>query len=387
MSVEVLQGHWDVVEERPGGEGVPAGLVARGWDGFLLGLSDGEVEAHEIAGLEGDWGGAPEGLRALAAAAREVCALEVMDVPPMREMARKKLTVRKAAQVDAFAAVALPVARRAGRVLDVGCGHGHLTRELAERLELPVLGLERDAALAARARALPTTATAAPVFQLSDVLRDGLALRADDLVIGLHACGELGDTMVEAAARVGAALVLVGCCLQKRRGPVRRSLAGGTMLELPTALLGLSNLSPGDDGVETSRADNLAARQRRLALHHLLTRTAEPTLPLGAELDGLNRRSAQHELAMLAARAFALRALPPPTPADLAAAATWAAHHHARARRLALPRALLARVLEVHVLCDRALHLEQSGHTVRHGTLWPRSVSPRNLALLATRFS
>ena len=54
MSVEVLQGHWDVVEERPGGEGVPAGLVARGWDGFLLGLSDGEVEAHEIAGLESD---------------------------------------------------------------------------------------------------------------------------------------------------------------------------------------------------------------------------------------------------------------------------------------------------------------------------------------------
>jgi len=383
--VEVLEAHLDVLEGRPGGEGVPAALVAREWDGYLLGLSEGAVEQHEIAGLEGDWEGAPASLRTLAAAAREVCALELLDVPPVREMARKRLTPRKAAQVDAFAAVALPLARRAARVLDVGCGHGHLTRELAERLELPVLGLERDAALAARARALPTTA--APMFQLSDVLHDGLTLGADDLVIGLHACGELGDTMVETAARVGAALVLVGCCLQKRRGPVRRSLAAGATLELPTALLGLSNLSPGDDGVETSRAGNLAARERRLALHHLLTRSAAPTLPLGAELDGLNRRSAQHDLPTLATRAFALRDLPPPSPAELAAAAAWAAHHHARARRLALPRALLARVLEVQVLLDRALHLEQAGHAVRLGGLWPATVSPRNLALLATRFS
>ena len=43
----------------------------------------------------------------------------------------------------------------------------------------------------------------------------------------------------------------------------------------------------------------------------------------------------------------------------------------------------LARVLEVYVLLDRAAHLEAHGFTVQYGTLFPTSVSARNLALVA----
>jgi hypothetical protein len=65
------------------------------------------------------------------------------------------------------------------------------------------------------------------------------------------------------------------------------------------------------------------------------------------------------------------------------AARRWAHEHHARARRLSLPRTLLARVLEIHILRDRARYLELHGFRVTIGTLFPLSVSARNLALIA----
>jgi len=44
---------------------------------------------------------------------------------------------------------------------------------------------------------------------------------------------------------------------------------------------------------------------------------------------------------------------------------------------------MLARLLEVYVLLDRAAYLEAHGLVVELGTLFPMSVSARNLALIA----
>jgi hypothetical protein len=84
-------------------------------------------------------------------------------------------------------------------------------------------------------------------------------------------------------------------------------------------------------------------------------------------------------------RAFAARGLDAPPASTIAAAAAWAAKQHARTRRLALPRSLLARPLEVFVLLDRALHLERHGFVVETLELFPSAVSARNLTLLASR--
>jgi SAM-dependent methyltransferase len=288
-------------------------------------------------------------------------------------------------QVDAFATLVLPLAKDATRVVDVGSGHGHLTREIAERIEHPVVGLERNVGLALRAGRLPSTAS--PSFAVTDVLADGLPLAEGDCVIGLHACGELGDAIVESAGHWGASVALVGCCLQKRRATFRRPLCAlpehGGALDLPRSLLGLSNLTPGDAGVEATRAENLAGRERRLALHRLLS--ADGTLRLGAEIDGLNRRASHADLGTLVARAFALRGLPAPAKSAIDEAGVWARTQHARARRLSLPRATLARTLEVLVLLDRAVYLEDRGFEVAVGPLFPTAVSARNLALIAKR--
>jgi hypothetical protein len=208
--------------------------------------------------------------------------------------------------------------------------------------------------------------------------------------------------MVECAAERGASLVLVACCLQKRRALTRRPLCfpipsaglappssaeeelASTSLELPRALLGLSNLTARDRGVEATRSENLAGRERRLALHRLLS-AVEPSLRPGAEIAGLNRRAAHGDLPRLVARAFALRGHPPPSVEAMAEAAAWAHVSHATVRRLALPRAMLARLLEVFVLLDRARYLDERGLDVAVGVLFDEEISARNLTLVASR--
>ena len=378
----------DLLDGRPGASGtIPRALVVRGWDSFLLSLDGDELEGIETHGHDAPWPlRTPPDLRSLVERAGSVCALPTFPTPAdSPRPARRRETLRKRAQIDAFGRLVLPLATRSTRVVDVGSGHGHLTREIAQQTALPVIGLERDVALAGRARTLsPGTS---PTFAVTDVLRDGLPLSTGDCVIGLHACGELGDVMVTSVARSrGVALALVGCCLQKRRQPSRRPLCAlpglDDRLDLPKGLLGLSNLAAGDPGVEASRAENLVARERRLALHRLLSE-GDGGLRFGAEIEGLNRRTSHRDLSHLVSRAFALRGRPAPSQKAIDEAAAWAHGEHARSRRLSLPRAMLARVLEVYVLLDRAAYLEEHGFTVEVGVLFPASVSARNLALVA----
>lgn len=392
-AARLVAGHRDVLGARPDDGETPEALVARGWAPFLTALDDAALDAVEVDGLEAAWpAGAPPSLGVLLAEARRVCSLPLLGEPgPLRDRApRRAETPRKRAQIDAFSRVILPLASDAERIVDVGSGHGHLTREIAERIARPVVGLERSSHLALRARDLASggsvagAAPAALTFAITDVLADGLPVADGDCLIGLHACGDLADAMVESVARARASLAVVGCCLQKRRALSRRSLCAGDRddLELPRALLGLSNMTPRDVGVEATRSENLAGRERRLALHRLLA-AGGPGLRLGAEIEGLNRRAAQGDLLTLVERAFALRSRPRPSDQAIDEAASWARAQHARSRRLSLPRVLLARALEVFVLLDRAVYLEERGFAVAIGALFPASVSARNLALVA----
>lgn len=411
-AARLVAGSRDVLEGRPDHEAAPPALLGRGWASFLSSLDEGVLTALEIDGLDAAWpSDTPSSLHAVIAAARATCALPSLSPflparagdeavePAEAARGRRQQRPRKQAQVDAFARLIVPLATRAGRVLDVGSGHGHLTREIAERVAVPVVGLERNAVLAARARLLASDAAGALSYAVADVLRDEVPFAPGDCIIGLHACGELGDAVLRSAVRSGVSSVaLLGCCLQKQRAPSRAPLCApvavdgetddlGDRLTLPKGLLGLSNLTPRDDGVEASRAENLAARERRLALHRLLARAApsDEVPRFGTELEGLNRRAAHLELPTLVARAFAHRALPPPPPGAIDEAAAWAHEEYARARRLQLPRTLLGRVLEVFVLLDRARFLEDHGYVVQVGVAFPARVSARNLVLIAAR--
>ncbi len=383
-----LHEYRDVLGGRVTDASAPAPLLDRGWDEALLALTEEELVELEIRGCEAEPPATlPAALRDLFAQSLELCSLPALvPVAPASRRLRRLETSRKRAQVEALARLTPPLLDGATRVVEVGAGHGHLAREIAAQVDRPIVALERDPALSAKARTLDQGEHL--TFREVDVLQRGVGLEAGDCALGLHACGELGDALAVEVAEHAQSLLLVGCCLQKLRADARPALHRdhplSGRLALPKSLLGLSNFTPREQGVEATRAENVRARERRLALHALLSAALGP-MRFGAEMDGLNRRAAHGDLSRLVERATSLRGLPMPSELAVAEAQRAAKLLHDRIRRLSLPRILLGRVLEVFVLVDRALHLEMAGFEVSIGTAFPKEVSARNLTLVAVR--
>ena len=373
----------DIVSERPA-EREPAWVEARRWGPFLAGLDErrlDDLERRGLAAAADDLNGAPNDLRELAAEVREVTSFALPFAGDGQDVDARRASIRKRSQVAAFAELVRPLLPGIGRVIDVGSGHGHLTRHLARQLDVPVEGWEIDEARVAVATTLP--AAEATTFRGLDV-RDALGeLGSADLVIGLHACGELADNAVRAAARAGASVAIVGCCLQKRRGE-RLPTSHVDARPLSRDVLGLGNVALGDRGVEEPLRVRLRSRENRIALRLVLEASGVPTLP-GEEMRGLNRRRATGSLDDLVADCFAARGLPPPSPALVAAEATLATEIHARRRRWDLPRTMLGRLIEVWVAADRAAALAETGHEADVRLAFDAAESPRNLAVIARR--
>lgn len=373
----------DILEQRVEAPEPPRWCEKRGWTAFLLGLSDEQLRACEARGLSErlpELPGAPSELRELASEVRSVTALErVSGSTALGGEALRNVKLRKRAQLAALLSSVAAMAERAKRIVDVGAGSGHFTRLSAELFERDALGLEHDPLRVAAAERRSEGARAS--FLAVDA-RAALELTPRDLAIGLHACGELGDRLAVAAGASGSDLGLVSCCLQKISTPARAPLGAG--LELPREQLGLTNLTSRAVGVEGSIDEVLAARQTRYALG-LLLRARGLTLEPGAEMSGINRRRANAGLRAVAERALGQRGLPGASDAELAHHAARAAADYGRIRRLSLPRSMLGRLVEVLVSLDRAAHLERQGLAVRLAQLFEPEVSPRNIALFASR--
>lgn len=384
----------DIIDEPVETPVPPAWCAARGWSVFLLGLDDAALFASERGGFAAvlaDAPHAPAELRELARQTERCTALPLLRAPelPLPIAALRGVGARKQDQLSALLGALAPLAAQAGRIVDVGAGRGHLSRLAAEFFQRETLALDRDAALLrsggahSQQRAREVGALGVHFVQ-ADVGRQRLELQARDLAVGLHACGELGDRLVLAAGEARCDLALVSCCLQKtsatHRLPLSRS-AGG--LTLRRGALGLTNLTPRDEGVEANMAENLRAREARLALRYLL-RARGLSVAAGEEMRGVNRRRAQSGFADLAAHALELRQLAPPLPAELREHADEARRDHAAMRRLSLPRSLLARLVELAVVRDRAAALEERGLAVAVVQGFASRVTPRNTVLFAS---
>lgn len=378
----------DILEQRVDEAVVPDWCAKRGWAPFLLALDEASVrscEARGLAELLPSLPGAPPDLLELAgelSAAIELPRLQ--GATALTTEALRSVRFRKRAQLSGLLSAVASMAESASRIVDVGAGSGHFTRLSAELFQREALGLERnpERVKSAQKRALASAVTA--TFVAVDA-RDALQFTERDLAIGLHACGELGDRLVEAAARAQCDLALVSCCLQKISSPTRRPLSNlQGAPELRREHLGLTNLTAQPQGVEASIDVTIGARQTRYALAQLL-RARGVALEPGAEMSGINRRRANQGLATVAELALVQRGLTPPTAAELAHHEALAAQHYALIRRLSLPRSMLARLLEVLVSLDRAVHLEERGLDVQVATLFERGVSPRNIGIFASR--
>ncbi len=382
----------DVVSERASEVEPPSWCVRRAWADALAALSDEAVDAIERDGLASyssddpsKWSAFPSDLRALANHVRRVTSLSrLASTDPMKHAVdSRRASPRKRVQVAAFAAAVEREALRAERIVDLGSGHGHLTRHLALELGVPAEGWERDAARVRVAESLVGDVSAR--FVVTDASLSSSSLGPHDLVVGLHACGALGDHAIRAAGEARAAVALVGCCPQKCTGP-RTALStsargGGDRLVLPHEALGLANVRDGEVRVESDRPSGVRSRANRLALRRLL-RSRSSTLGPGEEMKGVNRRRAEGDFPALVSLAFASRGLERPAARDVELAEARAHDDYRAIRRWELPRTMLARLLEVWIALDRATHLARLGYRVQVAELFASEVSPRNLLVL-----
>ena len=388
-ALDVLEGAADVVRERVSDERAPSWADGRGWTEALDHLSDRELQACEEQGLcrvAPDLPGMPASLVDLALAVTAATELPSLDTDDREPPLRTGVGARKRHQLAALLDAIAPMAAHKRRVVDIGAGKGHFSRAASEALAKEVLGLDRDPARVRAAIDLSAPDGRATFLRL-DVFSEALPLGPDDLAVGLHACGEVGDRTAAAAAEAGSDLALVSCCLQKIQGDLRPPLslaARARGAELPRQILGLSNLTARAAGVERSLSETNRAREHRLALR-LLLRSRGALVDHGEELRGINRRRALAGLEGIAERALEMRGLRPATAGELARAAEEAKLRFARMRRWNLPRSMLSRLIEVTVSLDRAAILEEHGLAAAVMTLVDPSVTARNIIVLASR--
>ncbi len=392
-ALETLMPALDIVEGRVDDGVAPPWCEARGWAPFLLSLDASELTRCEEQGLLSldRLDRAPPDLLALARRVAEITRLPLLEAPalPPPLAALRTVPSRKRAQLSSLLGAIGGMAERAARIVDVGAGRGHLTRIAAGLFDRDALGLEREIDRVASATALAASPEfpSGARFLAFDAGREPLTFLPDDLALGLHACGDVGDLLVRAAAEAGCDLALVSCCLQKIDAPARAPLsqiAQTAGFTLSKASLGLTNLSARAVGVETTLEATMGAREARHALALLLRRRGLSTAP-GEAMRGINRRQAHRGLRALAEQALALRHLAPLSEAEIHSCEADARADFSRARRLSLPRSLLARLTELTVVLDRAAALEERGHAARVAVLFEAGVTPRNLALFASR--
>lgn len=371
----------DVIALRADEPEPPPWCERRGWSPFLLALTDDEVlraERHGLPTSDAVLERAPSDLRDLCTAARAFTEPFLAGPKDLDAIERERVPLRKrtqvAALVDHLRGLSLPITR----VVDLGAGHGHLTRALHSELEVAACGVERDGELVRVARALSREQDIAYVEL--DFGGSSIALLPTDLVIGLHACGALGDALLQRAAAARAQVLLVSCCQQKIDTAARRPLSSlGERLELtwPRPLLGLSNLSWGATAVESMRG-----REVRHALRILL-RGRGIDESVGSVAHGINKRRFRQNLSVVADAALRQRKEPPPSASELCTAESRGVAEFARIRRLSLPRNLLGRLMELAIVFDRASYLAEQGYEVAVRSMFDIDVSPRNLGVVA----
>ena len=376
----------DIIDERVEDTCTPRWSEARGWTEYLLSLSDAEVARSEAQGLAGSievLRGAPAELVSMADRVREALQTIPTQSAPSHLQPVRKASPRKLTQLAALLEAAGPMLSSAARLVDVGSGSGSLVEVLSSRFPQPVVGIEiaAERVHAARSRANQPSAS----FELRDAVQSGLGLRSSDLALGLHACGALGDTLITEAARTGASVALVTCCVQKLRSPWREPLsrvATTQGLRLRREVLGLANLVSREHGVETSIEATMSARQSRCVLRTLLRGRGIIVRP-GEEMRGINRRTANRGPEALASAALRARGLAPPSLREWQHAERLGAAAFATVRRLSLARSMLGPIVELAVVLDRAQALREAGQEVAVARLFDQQASPRNLAILS----
>lgn len=313
----------------------------------------------------------------------DLCALPPLaprELPPRAAHADRFIPGRKLAQIDAFAAHGPAVT---APLLEWCAGKGHLGRRLALVDRVPVNLLEIDPALCRAAQRLADASGVEQTVICADAL-DAAARRhvRGRSVVALHACGELHRTLVRHAAHDQAhGYRIAPCCYHLGATGAYRPVSREAALSLDerTLRLAVTETVTAPRKVRTRLARDQAWKLGFLALRN--------------EIEGNPQRSFKPVPTAWLALDFAgyCRALARREGVKLPAAVDWdrwqaiGERRRAEVRRLELVRHAFRRALEVWLVMDLARGLEDAGFAVHAGPFCARTLTPRNLLLIANR--
>jgi len=341
-------------------------------------------------------GAPPPALGALLSALQELTALPWHEGLHALTVAETQgLSAKKTHELERVLALLTPRTRFIHQAVDIGGGMGHLARLCARTFGWTFHSIDRDAALQDKGRQW-LTRTRPPggdtLCFIQASVQDGPQSQLDPLFsgrgrasIGLHTCGPLALTQIRKSQ--GADFVLnVGCCYDKlevpRDYPVSRFGSEHPLPFTPHALALATRGRHHKTEVEFARMKRVYAW--RFAFH-LLSMRHFPERGFVRAGDAPRALYAGHFAAYARDRLERLGLEPGMTDAELN---TFEVSVRAETRDLLLCHLLrdrFARGVEVVLLLDRAILLEESGFDVELLQLFEPRLSPRNLALIASR--
>jgi hypothetical protein len=306
------------------------------------------------------------------------------------------LSAKKVHELERVLALLAPRTRSIRQAVDIGGGMGHLARLCARTFGWTFHTLDRDAALQDKgrrwlAKTRPPGGGDTLCFIHASV-GDGLQPDIDPLFsgrdrasMGLHTCGPLALTQLRKSQEAGFVLN-IGCCYDKlelpRDYPASRFGSAHPLPFTPHALALATRGRPHKTEAEFARMKRVYAWRfafdllaRRCFPERGFVRAGDAPRAL---YDGPFARYARDRLEHLGLD-------PGMTDAELDAFEVSA---RAETRELLLCHLLrdrFARALEVVLLLDRALLLEELGFQVELLQLFDPGLSPRNIALVASR--
>ena len=110
------------------------------------------------------------------------------------------------------------------RVLEIGCGHGLVGSILIEKGYAKTVTMLDKRITKANSKIISALNNHTRLFFNLKDAADPSALEnlEFDAVIGVHACGDLTDTLIDIAIRKGASVAVATCCMDKLRNPKMR---------------------------------------------------------------------------------------------------------------------------------------------------------------------
>ncbi|WP_093524396.1 methyltransferase [Stigmatella erecta] len=281
------------------------------------------------------------------------------------------------------------------QAVDIGGGMGHLARLCVRTFDWTFHSIDRDAALQEkgrdwlrRARMLPRDKLCfihAAVEEGPQPGIDPLFSGQDSASIGLHTCGPLALTQIRKSQKAGF-LLNFGCCYDKleptRDHPVSRF---GAAHPLPFTRHALALTARGrHQKTEAEFALMKRVYAQRFALD-LLLRRKFPELGFVRAGDAPKALYAGSFAVYARDRLERLRIDTGMTDSELNAFELSVRTETRRIFLCHLLRDRFARALEVVILLDRALLLEEMGFQAELLQVFEPRLSPRNIALIASR--